>query len=1024
MRRRSAIRVSALVAVPLCAALLIGTSAAATPRSTSAIASAVTPAGAWVKAESVPGMAGLNAGGDAVVSALSCSSAGNCSAGGSYGDASGHTQAFVVNETSGTWVKAEEVPGTAALNAGGDAYVSSLSCSSRNCSAGGSYEDASGHTQAFVANETSATWRKAEEVPGTAALNAGGDAEVLSLSCSSAGNCSAGGRYDDASGHTQAFVVNETRGAWAKAEEVPGTASLNAGGDAFVYPLSCSPAGNCSAGGYYTDASGHTQAFVVNETSGTWGKAEEVPGTAALNVGGAAEVNSLSCSSRSNCSAGGDYTDASGHYQAFVVSETSGAWGKAEEVPGTASLNAGGAAYVSALSCSSRSNCSASGSYEDASDHIQAFVVNETSGTWRKAEEVPGTASLNAGGNAEVSSLSCSPAGNCSAGGRYDDASGHTQAFVVNETSGAWAKAEEVPGTASLNAGGDAFVYSLSCSPAGNCSAGGYYTDASGHTQAFVVNETSGTWGKAEEVPGTASLNAGGDAEVNSLSCSPAGNCSAGGSYEDASGHYQAFVVNETSDTWGEAEEVPGTAVLNAGGSDAVDSLSCGSPGNCGAGGSYRDASDHVQAFVVNERSGAWGKAEEVPGTAVLNAGGEATINSLSCRSLGDCSAGGSYKDASGHTQVFVINETSGAWGKAEEVPGMAVLNAGGSAGVNSLSCRSAGNCSAGGYYDDASGHIQAFVVNERSGTWGNGEEVPGTAVLNAGGDAWVNSLSCSSTGNCSAGGSYKDASGHYQAFVVNETSGAWGKAEEVPGTASLNAGGGAFVSSLSCSPAGNCSEGGYYTDASDHTQAFVVNETSGTWRKAEEVPGTAALNADGDAEVSALSCSSAGHCSAGGYYDGRLGPRPGLRRQRDERFLGQGRGGARHGVTQRRRRCLRLLSLLQLCRQLRRSRVLQVRLGPLPGLRRHLFSAPDGHEALSQQGACLRPRDGHDHGHEPPRADRRPLRDRRCKDRQGRLGDRDQGHLAQGLGHCCGHGYRPRRNLCEDQGRPLHLLR
>ena len=42
------------------------------------------------------------------------------------------------------------------------------------------------------------------------------------------------------------------------------------------------------------------------------------------------------------------------------------------------------------------------------------------------------------------------------------------------------------------------------------------------------------------------------------------------------------------------------------------------------------------------------------------------------------------------------------AWGTAEEVPGTAALNAGGNAGVNSVSCPSAGNCSAGGLYDDS----------------------------------------------------------------------------------------------------------------------------------------------------------------------------------------------------------------------------------------------------------------------------------------------------------------------------------
>jgi hypothetical protein len=55
------------------------------------------------------------------------------------------------------------------------------------------------------------------------------------------------------------------------------------------------------------------------------------------------------------------------------------------------------------------------------------------------------------------------------------------------------------------------------------------------------------------------------------------------------------------------------------------------------------------------------------------------------------------YRDSSGHWQAFVVEETGGSWGTAQEVPGSAALNAGGYANVNSVSCASAGNCAAGG---------------------------------------------------------------------------------------------------------------------------------------------------------------------------------------------------------------------------------------------------------------------------------------------------------------------------------------
>ena len=76
---------------------------------------------------------------------------------------------------------------------------------------------------------------------------------------------------------------------------------------------------------------------------------------------------------------------------------------------------------------------------------------------------------------------------------------------MVGETNGSWGDAVEVPGTATLNSGGPAEVASISCAAAGDCAAGGYYTDDSYDFQAFVVSETNGSWGDAIEVPGTAS---------------------------------------------------------------------------------------------------------------------------------------------------------------------------------------------------------------------------------------------------------------------------------------------------------------------------------------------------------------------------------------------------------------------------------------------------------------------------------------------------------------------------------------
>ena len=163
---------------------------------------------------------------------------------------------------------------------------------------------------------------------------------------------------------------------------------------------------------------------------------------------------------------------------------------------------------------------------------------------------------------------------------------------------GTWGTAREVPGTAALNAGGQAQVGSVSCASAGNCTAAGSYTDSSGHTQAFVVSQVRGTWGTADEVPGTATLNTGGNAAVNSVSCATAGNCTAAGSYAGSGGG--AFVVTQANGTWGTAQEVPGMASLAPYGGN-VTSVSCAAANRCSAGGQYGDNADNLQAFVVTE---------------------------------------------------------------------------------------------------------------------------------------------------------------------------------------------------------------------------------------------------------------------------------------------------------------------------------------------------------------------------------------------------------------------------------------
>jgi hypothetical protein len=451
-------------------------------------------------------------------------------------------------------------------------------------------------------------------------------------------------------------------GSWGKAIQVPGLAALNTGRDASVTTMSCASAGNCAAGGDYADHHGYRdQGFVTDERNGRWGTAIEVPGLAALNTGGYAEVNSVSCASAGNCAVGGDYSFGQG----FVASERHGRWGTAIEVPGLGALNTGRDAEVDSVSCGSAGNCVAGGYYSHGQIGRRGFVAVERNGRWGTAIEVPGLAALDKDGYSEVPSVSCASAGNCAAGGEYTFHGGDQGAFVASERNGRWATAIAVPGVGALNKGQDAYVVSMSCASAGNCTAVGGFTDRHDHGRGFAAAERNGRWGMAIPVPGPGALNRARNAGVGEVSCSSAGNCAAGGDYVGRvvgprSHGLHGLVTAERNGRWGTAIPVPGLEALNKGrGKTEVLTVSCASVGNCAAGGYYFDRPDHHTWFLAVERNGRWGMAIQVPGLKTLDKGTDgvdvsSNDFSVSCTPAGTCVAGGQYTDASGHDQGFV----------------------------------------------------------------------------------------------------------------------------------------------------------------------------------------------------------------------------------------------------------------------------------------------------------------------------------------------------------------------------------
>jgi hypothetical protein len=455
---------------------------------------------------------------------------------------------------------------------------------------------------------------------------------------------------------------------WGKADPVTGLAALNKGHNASVsyisrqlyggsnwWPgaMSCWGRGACAAGGFYTDRHGHSQAWVAQERKGRWTRAEEVPGTAALNKGGNAAVGYVSCARTSACVAVGSYTDNGGNGQWFTDSERGGRWGTAAEVPYPALDNAS----IAAVWCAAGGLCAAGGSFTDSAGATQAWVATEVSGRWQPALEVPGLATLATDGGGPVTgsaltSVSCASAGNCAAGGQYDigNTNPAIEPFVVSEVSGTWRSAEEVPGigTASPLSYADGSATFITCPSAGNCTAAGYYQVDDpdecdlGCTGTFLVNQAHGTWRSVTTDPDLT--------YILWLTCPAAGDCVAAGGHDNSDDVWTGQLVSETRDRWAPTLVLPATT--------AVNSVSCSSPGYCAAGGSTGANS----GFVISEWHGIWGKVVTPAGLPRRYNGSNpesAAVSAVACPPKSTfCAAGGSADPVSSlHGQAFILSQ-------------------------------------------------------------------------------------------------------------------------------------------------------------------------------------------------------------------------------------------------------------------------------------------------------------------------------------------------------------------------------
>jgi hypothetical protein len=420
------------------------------------------------------------------------------------------------------------------------------------------------------------------------------------------------------------------------------------------------------------------------------------------------------------------------------------------------------------VACAAPRNCAATG-YLFTNTVSRGLLYVEKDGRWSVSEPpLPGI--LRQGNKSEtVSSVSCPAVGHCVAVG--DAASGpQNEPLVFTQRTRGWQ--ETVP---ALPAGGTLDL--VSCPSIGNCTAAGTYIDSSGNDQGLLLDESNGVWGP----PSTAGLPPNGSVttpigltpSIQGLSCWAPGNCAAVGLYGETYGSPQGWLLTETHGVWAQGVEarLPANASTREGlylyPVFALGQVSCAPSGDCTAVGGYGDRRSHQFGMILSEHAGRWGPAKQTPLPA--NAGPnpqqgnapDSPMGSIACPSAGTCSAVGWYLDKRGNYHGLLLRERAGRW-----KPSQLVLPSGATYALNvrhanlairldSLACRSTGNCLAVGYYNlNASvTRLRPLLVTERNGRWIKSTEAPPPKGAGKNYNGILSSVACPSAKACVAVG-------------------------------------------------------------------------------------------------------------------------------------------------------------------------------------------------------------------------------------------------------------------------------
>ena len=577
---------------------------------------------------------------------VSCVSASDCWAVGHYTYTNGVAQTLI-EQWNGTSWSIVTSPNTSTVQGN---YPLSVSCvSASDCMAVGYYYTGSGgYYQTLTEGWNGTSWSIVTS-PNTST----GENNVLNdVYCVSSSDCWTVGYASN--GTVDQTLIEQYNGTNWSIVTSPST-----GTNDYLYGVSCVSASDCWAVGSENSSYG----TLTEEWNGTNWSIVTSPNATTTEYN---QLNGVGCVSSSDCWAVGEYYNGT-NYQTLI-----------EQLAPTTQDN-----YLEGVTCVTASGCWAVGYYYTGTYY--QTLIEQWNGTSWSIVTSPNTRTTQSN---YLEGVTCVTASDCMAVGYFSN--GSYDNLLAEQWNGTSWSIVTSPNPQSVNY----YFYGVTCISASDCWAVGY--SYNGSNNQTLIEEWNGTsWSLVTSAnTSTTQINI-----LYGVSCVSASDCMAAGYYYTGS-YGQTLIEQWNGTSWGIVSSSDTSTTEN----NYLGGVTCVSSADCIAVGWYSTTS-YDQTLVEQWNGTSWSIVTS-PNASTTQ---DNYLYGVSCVSVSDCMAVGTYTISSGYEQTLVEEWDGTSWSIVTS-PNTSTTQNNQLQGVN---CVSSSDCMAVGDYTNSSGTDYQTLIEQ-----------------------------------------------------------------------------------------------------------------------------------------------------------------------------------------------------------------------------------------------------------------------------------------------------------------------